>query len=161
MTSDTSLQMHLYTVAVEDAVRPFLGGMISSFTKVRLLNAVKQVQAEFLDRNTNFVAMEPVEIGVDGSKIDIRASVGTLEEFHEQARKQLELKRLLEQLEREHIARELDYKKRRASMIRRCRKLERKYVSFIPRATRILWDTFTIPQQYAILKDIDYSARHS
>jgi len=68
---------------------------------------------------------------------------------------------LLAILEAEWLTAERIEAKRLSHLTRRHRILTAKHYERVPYRTKLIWDTLTLVQQYAVLKDIDYAVRHS
>lgn len=124
----------------------------------RVKSAVAIAQREFLHEHSDYSSCGPIRVTLDQSGcMGVSAPICTIGSQIEERNRQKAARDLVEW---EH-QREIDRAKREAEMLRRHKKLMVKYANAIPPSTASIWDSLTTGQQYAILKDIDYSARHA
>lgn len=150
-----------YQRRLEEGITPFVGRLMTPHMVAEVKATVVFVQREFLAENPDFVAAyEPRVESLDGWRVNVDAPVVTVREKTGLDHRNREAEHLLAELEAQQ-KRELESARRReASLRRHHRRLSSKHTDRIPPATRQVFPTLTIEQQYAILKDIDYDVRH-
>ena len=151
----------LYEDRIHGAISPLIGSMITPITEPRIHSAVQQVQREFLWEFTFFVPLAPIVVTRDGNyKFNVNAPIGSREEKNRIDREAVEREQILSEMCKEREASDKRYLKSMARLRRLHRRLVRRHFERLPFNTKRIWDTLTLVQQYNILKDLDYSARH-
>lgn len=150
-----------YESRLNDVVNGFIGHLYTRDTQSKLMAAIIAEQCAFLTEYPGYVAPYPPAIHTEsGSHLFVDAPIVTIVEKNEMERRQREADEILHQIN-EQITADIEEKRRRyISMMRRYRRLMRRHGDQIPPSTRRVWGTLSEVQQYAILKDIDYAARH-
>ncbi len=150
-----------YERQIANAVFMYEGYPLTPSTIAQIHATVIQIQQIFLMENADFVAPYSPKIDVvDTYNIRIDAPIVTVWEKLESDNLARERDRCLAELVANQKIEDQRARRARHNMERLHRRLEAKYLDRIPLATRRIWPTLTTGQQYAILKDIDYSIRH-
>jgi hypothetical protein len=150
-----------YTELMEAISLPFLHGFCSVSSLAALKQAVIEAQRDFLLWHPNLVAAHDVTITNDGcGRIDIIAPICTAAEKWQLDYDTKERERLIAELTEQSRLEDERQSRRYTHMLKQHRKLMRRCGDRISPSTRGIWHSLDTAQQYAILKDIDYSRRH-
>lgn len=117
--------------------------------------------ARNIEASHPMIRIPTVEIVDDrNGRLTIIAPVKHVFELEQERRDEDARRELSERLIREAADRDAVNLRHYKSMLRRLRKLEAKHGGSLPPATTAMWHSLSEWQQYAILKDFDYAARH-
>lgn len=116
-----------------------------------------ELRRRFLYENPGFHPDGDVKVVIVGSRMDVVCAVITTGELQARLTREAQFQKMQEHLRAERA----QHERRRLNMERKLRKLSRKYAASLPPGMCSVWDELRSYQQYAILKDIDYAARHS
>ena len=149
-----------FYVHVQNVVwRRMHSDLSGSTANVGALKAIiEEERRKFLEDNLDFRPDGEVNVTAEGDRMLITCEVIPWIDLQAREAREAQKARMWEEI---CAARKRDEKRMR-SMIRRLRRLTDKHnapESFQP-GLRSVWHMLTDAQQYAILKDIDYAARH-
>jgi hypothetical protein len=150
-----------YQAHLNDAIRSFVGQSVYPGAESVLSATIQRARDEFLYQHGGYIALGPVTVHNNGNgDFLVDAPIGTYAQKLEMDYLEGERVRLQKELDADLNAERKRAQKSAANMARMHRRLMRRCAGKIPTATRAIWPSLTIGQQYAILKDIDYAMRH-
>jgi hypothetical protein len=159
---DPNYVWEAYSKVLQDCVRPFLNQITSQAVIEQMRQSIIMAQDRFLSYNADYVAARPVCVSDLGhGEFNVYAPICTIVEKRQMEWEAREAERVAQEFIKKAEVAEAKYKRQHANMERQLRRLLRRYDTKIPSATSSIWDTLTLGQQYAILKDIDYNVRHA
>ena len=150
-----------YAAGLKKALDVFVGAPNTPDTVQAALFAVRRFHTTFLAEHGSFAALgEPRATNTAGNSLQVCAPICTREEKIKADRFAAQRDQLMEELKAKSSLEDRAAARRYANMLRQHRRLLRKHADRVPPSTRMVWDSLTAAQQYAILKDIDYAIRH-
>lgn len=141
--------------------RNFYGVPLTIEMQYQIKSVVEQYRTDFLAQHRGFKSYGDVVITSKSGGLSVTAEIKTVEELREiekLARRDRETAIATAKVAVESAR---ATQSRYASMLRRRRKLYRRYKQKLPYGVSTIWNTLTKAQQYAILKDIAYEDRHA
>ena len=159
MTHDDFV-LQSYEFDLQDALESHWGQPITPVTLLQLKNHVSAIRSSFLGRNPQYNVLGDVEVTSDGNHVSLLARVEHRIDTEARIKRENERAKLIAELQAKSAAQEARDAKRHKHMEKLHRKLFAKHKDHLPHGVKHIWGTLSMPQQYILLKDIDWHSRH-
>ena len=159
-SNSDDLALQSYALDLEAVAESYLGQPITDATLVQMRGRVNEVRNGFLGRHPQYNAFGPIEFTTNGHGVTFNARVEHRIDTEARIKRENERAKLIAELQAKSAAQEARDAKRHKHMEKLHRKLFAKHKDHLPHGVKHIWGTLSMPQQYILLKDIDWHSRH-
>lgn len=153
--------INTYELSIRDVVNHFLGQPMTPYTKDCLRDRLSSTRGYFLSQHPEYYALGDVTvISTSDNEIFFDAKVEHRLDYQERIERENRLHEAVIQAELRAAEQQKQNERRLASLRRRHSKLAKMYKDQLPYGINKIWNNLSLTEQYEILKDLDYNARH-